>query len=165
MHKPVSKKVITHSFEQPKENEWVQPTPKAYLMKCCDCGLVHEVDFRVIKYYKGQRTKVQFRMRRHGGLKMSEPLSEILGIKELERMSNFRNAQVALGYEQAISDLNQLSLDVEELAFLIYFHCIPSSNLEMARRLWKEEMADCEKYRKIAQEIINKMSVWIVKKG
>lgn len=26
--------------------EWVYPTPKGYLMKCCDCGLVHEMEFK-----------------------------------------------------------------------------------------------------------------------
>ena len=28
-------------------SEWVYPTPeKPYLMKCCDCGLVHELEFK-----------------------------------------------------------------------------------------------------------------------
>lgn len=26
--------------------EWVMPIPKGYLMKCCDCGLVHEMQFK-----------------------------------------------------------------------------------------------------------------------
>lgn len=30
--------------------EWVCPTPSGYLMQCCDCGLIHEVEFRVAKY-------------------------------------------------------------------------------------------------------------------
>jgi hypothetical protein len=30
--------------------EWVCPTPVGYLMQCCDCGLIHEVEFRVAKY-------------------------------------------------------------------------------------------------------------------
>lgn len=25
--------------------KWVMPIPKGYLMKCCDCGLVHEMEF------------------------------------------------------------------------------------------------------------------------
>lgn len=24
---------------------WVYPTPDSYFMKCCDCGLVHEMQF------------------------------------------------------------------------------------------------------------------------
>ena len=30
--------------------EWVCPKPTGYLMQCCDCGLIHEVDSRVAKY-------------------------------------------------------------------------------------------------------------------
>ena len=41
-----------------KDNEWETPIYKGYKMICCDCGLVHEVDFRVIK------NKIQFRARR-----------------------------------------------------------------------------------------------------
>jgi hypothetical protein len=40
---------------------WIQPRPRGYRMMCCDCGLVHGVDFRVVKYAGGKRTKVQFR--------------------------------------------------------------------------------------------------------
>lgn len=30
--------------------DWVCPKPTGYLMQCCDCELIHEVDFRVVKY-------------------------------------------------------------------------------------------------------------------
>jgi transcription elongation factor Elf1 len=30
--------------------DWVCPKPRGYLMQCCDCGLIHEVDFRVVQY-------------------------------------------------------------------------------------------------------------------
>ena len=39
--------------------EWVTPVRNGYRMMCCDCGLVHEMDFRV----KGGR--IQFRVRRN----------------------------------------------------------------------------------------------------
>jgi hypothetical protein len=29
---------------------WVCPKPRSYLMQCCDCELIHEVDFRVARY-------------------------------------------------------------------------------------------------------------------
>jgi hypothetical protein len=45
-------------YERPAENEWVQPIRRGYRMGCCDCGLVHQLDFRVV----GGR--VQFRVRR-----------------------------------------------------------------------------------------------------
>lgn len=31
-------------------SEWVCPDSKNYLMKCCDCGLVHEAQFGVVRY-------------------------------------------------------------------------------------------------------------------
>jgi hypothetical protein len=31
-----------------KDNEWVQPVMRDYLMGCCDCGLVHRMTFRII---------------------------------------------------------------------------------------------------------------------
>jgi hypothetical protein len=49
------------SYEEPQAGEWVQPTPRGYKMACCDCGLVHSLDFRVIKYANGKRAKIQFR--------------------------------------------------------------------------------------------------------
>lgn len=30
-------------------SEWVQPQMHGYQMKCCGCGLIHEVDFRVYR--------------------------------------------------------------------------------------------------------------------
>jgi hypothetical protein len=47
------------SYEQPQANEWVQPVVKDYKMACCDCGLVHNLDFRI---HEG---RVQFRARRN----------------------------------------------------------------------------------------------------
>ena len=48
------------SYGAPRANEWVQPIRKGYKLACCDCGLVHDVDFRI---YKG---RIQFRVRRNG---------------------------------------------------------------------------------------------------
>lgn len=36
-------------YETPKEGEWVQPIVEGYKMACCDCGLVHKINFRVFK--------------------------------------------------------------------------------------------------------------------
>lgn len=56
-------------FEKPQAGEWVQPIRKGYKMACCDCGLVHTMDFRV---HKGRAQFRAFRnnrstaaMRRH----------------------------------------------------------------------------------------------------
>jgi hypothetical protein len=66
-------------YTEPKAGEWVQPIRKGYKMACCDCGLVHTMDFRIAK--AGRVQKVQFRvfrnnrstamMRRHANIKVT----------------------------------------------------------------------------------------------
>lgn len=51
-------------------SRWVQPHMGKYLLACCDCGLVHEMQFRIATgpvRAGGQRTNVQFRARRADG--------------------------------------------------------------------------------------------------
>lgn len=38
---------------------WEQPVHRGYKMRCCDCALVHRVDFRVV--LRGDRLRVLFR--------------------------------------------------------------------------------------------------------
>jgi len=35
------------AYYKPKAGEWQQPIRKGYRMACCDCGLVHTMNFRV----------------------------------------------------------------------------------------------------------------------
>ena len=94
---------ITHNVEQPYDwSEWVCPDPKNYLMKCCDCGLVHEAEFGVVRYKSETERddcdmvndpilQAVFRMRRSeewtpedtahrsGGLPMAQPEQEPVG--------------------------------------------------------------------------------------
>lgn len=67
-------------------SEWVNPKYlNYYLFKCCDCGLIHEMQFRtgLKSVYKKERIftelpkeiKVQFRARR---LKVSKELKDII---------------------------------------------------------------------------------------
>jgi hypothetical protein len=42
-------------YKKVKSADWQQPVKRGYLQACCDCCLVHRVDFRI---YKG---RVQFR--------------------------------------------------------------------------------------------------------
>lgn len=37
------------NYHQAKDGEWIRPRMARYLMKCCDCGLVHAMEFRVTK--------------------------------------------------------------------------------------------------------------------
>ena len=57
------------TFPNVKAGEWVQPVRKGYRMQCCDCGLIHRLDFRVLKvgknrkfaHVQGSRYRVQLR--------------------------------------------------------------------------------------------------------
>ena len=49
-------------YKQPEAGEWVQPTPEGYKFACCDCGLVHRLDFRVVRLPRvPHEYRVQFR--------------------------------------------------------------------------------------------------------
>lgn len=65
---------IKHEVENEGDwSEWVCPDPTQYFVKCCDCGLVHEMQFNVVKYSEGDEcepfndpnVQVVFRARRH----------------------------------------------------------------------------------------------------
>ena len=51
-------------FKKAKSNQWEQPVLNGYLMKCCDCGLVHEVDFRIAYGKTEDKNRVQLKMKR-----------------------------------------------------------------------------------------------------
>jgi hypothetical protein len=51
-------------YPRPESNEWVSPITRNYRFACCDCGLVHRMDFRVSRDAGGEF--VQFRVRRDG---------------------------------------------------------------------------------------------------
>ena len=38
------------SYDEPNAGDWVIPTlESSYRMSCCDCGLVHNIDFKIVK--------------------------------------------------------------------------------------------------------------------
>ena len=51
-------------FGKPGEwTEWVRPIRRGYKMACCDCGLVHSMDFRIRNEWRGN--VVEFRVMRN----------------------------------------------------------------------------------------------------
>lgn len=44
------------SYKKVKDGEWVKPNMKKYMIGCCDCGMVHRLEFIVTI-----RKKVLFR--------------------------------------------------------------------------------------------------------
>ncbi len=46
-----------------QHGEWISPTRNSYKLKCCDCGLVHRINFRLIRLFlKGRGKTIQFQM-------------------------------------------------------------------------------------------------------
>jgi hypothetical protein len=37
---------MTRYYKQ-KDGEWVKPTMRGYLIKCCQCGSTHRLDFKI----------------------------------------------------------------------------------------------------------------------
>ena len=47
------------AYERPKAGQWVRPVRRGYKMACCDCGLVHRLDFRVVPYGSGHKVEMR----------------------------------------------------------------------------------------------------------
>lgn len=52
-------------YPKVKANQWVRPVMKGYRMACCDCGLVHELDFKIIKWGRGHKVLLRARRLTH----------------------------------------------------------------------------------------------------
>lgn len=83
------------AYDKPIPNEWVQPIEEGYKLACCDCGLVHEMDFRV---HEG---RPQFRVRRNDKatsamrlwkVKKGEGLGLVVGKKTKQMVEELKNA-------------------------------------------------------------------------
>jgi hypothetical protein len=79
------------SYYKPRAGEWMFPRHDNYKMQCCDCGLVHRLDFRVVTDTSG-RQSVKFRafrnnrstaLTRRGRLKL---IGESRLVKQVQRI-------------------------------------------------------------------------------
>lgn len=50
-------KFVTH-----KKGEWIIPEPSGYLFKCCNCSMIHKMDFEVARGLKDGGDHVAFRI-------------------------------------------------------------------------------------------------------
>lgn len=55
----MAKLVPVKQFKKVGPGEWQQPRMKNYFMQCCDCGLIHRMNFRVFISKRGV-AKVRF---------------------------------------------------------------------------------------------------------
>ena len=51
-------------YKQIENDEWVQPARRSYKFGCCSCGLVHRLQFRLVKNGRRNEKKIQFRLER-----------------------------------------------------------------------------------------------------
>lgn len=57
-------------YNQAYDGEWIQPVMKGYKMSCCDCGLVHVLNFKIV----GKKIQLQaFRDNRASSSKRRNP--------------------------------------------------------------------------------------------
>lgn len=42
-------------YEKAQSGKWIRPVKKGYKMACCDCGLVHVLEFAHIPYGRGRK--------------------------------------------------------------------------------------------------------------
>lgn len=54
---PKSVTMAPEGFAKPDAGEWVKPVMTEYEMKCCDCGLVHSVDFKIVRRIDEERVE------------------------------------------------------------------------------------------------------------
>lgn len=41
-------------YQEIKDGTWIEPLMKGWRMACCDCGLVHRTEFRVVRSGRGK---------------------------------------------------------------------------------------------------------------
>lgn len=47
-------------YDELEDGVWIHPVKRGYKIRCCDCGLVHKMDFEHVPY--GRRQKIIFRV-------------------------------------------------------------------------------------------------------
>lgn len=35
-------------YKQQQDGDWIRPQMRRYRLKCCDCGLIHVLDFKIV---------------------------------------------------------------------------------------------------------------------
>lgn len=53
-------------YKQVFDGDWVRPRMRGYYMKCCGCGVVHRLNFKVIRWGRGRKVEFQAFGVKHG---------------------------------------------------------------------------------------------------
>jgi hypothetical protein len=124
---------VRHEVDTPDDwSEWVCPDPTQYFMKCCDCGLVHEMQFNIVKYSEGDKcedfddpyVQAVFRARRVEQAERQEPV--LVNIELSRRMAAVK---VSNFYGSIIRDAEK---EIERLHGLVLQHITPPQRQPLA---------------------------------
>jgi hypothetical protein len=99
-------------YDFPEAGEWIRPVPTGYKLSCCDCGLVHKHDFRVVDGH------VEFRV-------WAAP-------RETGQMR--RNMRKAEGLGESVQTAPNAATIVERIANHMYLVKIDAETIEEALR-------------------------------
>jgi len=50
---------MKEKYPQVKDGEWIAPKRRGFKLICCECGLVHKLNFRVVKGLRGNQIQFQ----------------------------------------------------------------------------------------------------------
>lgn len=71
-------------YEQAKSGKWIWPKRRGYKMICCDCGLVHKIDFALdhksrilVRFWRDKRATAA--IRREARKRRDKRLSNVAG--------------------------------------------------------------------------------------
>lgn len=48
-------------YHRLEDGDWIRPKRRGFKEQCCDCGKVHDVDFRIVKSKGGGKRYIEFR--------------------------------------------------------------------------------------------------------
>lgn len=106
-------------FEDTKAGQWVQPIREGYKLCCCDCGLVHRMNFRMhkkkIQFQAFRDTRSTGQVRRHmrGKRTMSIKRTPQEVVREIRTKPNVIRADVIPASANHIKD--KILVIVEEM--------------------------------------------------
>lgn len=71
----MKKPLRVNRYQSPKAGEWIQPVRRGFRLACCDCGLVHTLNFRIrgghVQFQAYPNTKATYGMRKRWNIKVT----------------------------------------------------------------------------------------------
>jgi hypothetical protein len=66
---------VSRAYPTARNGVWIQPIRRGYKMSCCDCGLVHVMDFRIasghVQFRPARDNRATGQVRRQRGIRVT----------------------------------------------------------------------------------------------